>query len=113
MDLEQVRAALTAECDQLQQLLATEHTDQGEDRTAEAETGDVADPAQPLEAQGVDDAVEVGLRDRLAVIGRALQRIDDGSYGRSVLSGAAIPDARLEADPAAELTVDEASAREA
>ena len=38
----------------------------------------------------------------------ALKRLDDGSYGRSVRSGVPIPDERLEADPAAELTVEEA-----
>jgi len=31
----------------------------------------------------------------------------DGTFGRSVRSGAPIPDDRLEADPAAELTVEE------
>ena len=36
------------------------------------------------------------------------QRVEDGSYGRSIRSGAPIPDERLEADPAAELTVQEA-----
>jgi RNA polymerase-binding transcription factor DksA len=39
----------------------------------------------------------------------ALQRVEDGSYGRSIRSGAPIPDERLEADPAAELTVQEAA----
>jgi DnaK suppressor protein len=33
--------------------------------------------------------------------------LDDGTYGRSIRSGREIPDERLEADPAAELTVDE------
>ena len=37
-----------------------------------------------------------------------LQRLEEGTYGRSVRSGAPIPDERLEADPAAELTVEEA-----
>jgi DnaK suppressor protein len=31
-----------------------------------------------------------------------------GTYGRSTVSGVPIPDERLEADPAAELTVEEA-----
>ena len=47
------------------------------------------------------------LRERLATIQRAEQRLLDGTYGRSVRSGQPIPDDRLEADPAAELTVDE------
>jgi DnaK suppressor protein len=49
------------------------------------------------------------LRNRLAALDRALQRVEDGSYGRSIRSGAPIPDERLEADPAAELTVQEAT----
>lgn len=80
-----------------------------EDRSAASETGDFADPAQPLTSEQVDDAVADGLRERLAAIDRAEARLAAGTYGRSVRSGRAIPDDRLEADPAAELTVDEAA----
>lgn len=79
-----------------------------QDRMAENETGDSADRAQPLTAEGVDDAIELGLRDRLAALDRAEERLDAGTYGRSIRSGLPIPDERLEADPAAELTVEEA-----
>jgi DnaK suppressor protein len=112
MDLDTARSALTAERDQLLGLLGTEDTDRTEDHEAESETGDAVDPAAPLEAQGVDDAVAAGLRDRLAAVERALARVADGSYGTSVRSGDVIPDARLVADPAAELTVEEAAADE-
>ena len=83
-----------------------------QDRQAEAdaEVGDSADYAQPLAAQGVDDAVAETLRERLDALDRALKRLDDGTYGRSVRSGQPIPEERLEADPAAELTVEEAAA---
>jgi DnaK suppressor protein len=47
------------------------------------------------------------LADRLGAIERAEQRLADGTYGLSVLSGAPIPDERLEALPTAELTVEE------
>jgi RNA polymerase-binding transcription factor len=57
--------------------------------------------------------VAAGLRDRLAALDRALRRVEDGSYGRSIRSGAPIPDERLEADPAAELTVQEAAGDQA
>jgi RNA polymerase-binding transcription factor DksA len=57
--------------------------------------------------------VEEGLRARLRAIEAAELRLAAGNYGRSIRSGLPIPDARLEADPAAELTVEEASAREA
>jgi DnaK suppressor protein len=113
MELERARSLLTAEQARLQQSLADVGAAQTEDRQAESETGDVADPATSLEAQGIDDAVAAGLRDRLAAVERALRRVDDGTYGRSIRSGLPIPDARLEADPSAELTVEEAAADEA
>jgi DnaK suppressor protein len=76
----------------------------------QVETGDYGDAAQPLAAEGQDDAVAESLRERLAALDRALKRLDNGTYGRSVRSGAPIPAERLEADPAAELTIEEARA---
>jgi DnaK suppressor protein len=64
-----------------------------------------------LAEEGIDDAVADSMRERLAAIDRALRRLDDGTYGRSVRSGLPIPDDRLEADPAAELTIEEARAQ--
>jgi DnaK suppressor protein len=72
--------------------------------------GDFGDVALPLTERAGDNAVADQLRDRLAVIDRALARIEAGTYGRSVLSGKPIPEQRLSADPAAELTIDEAIA---
>jgi len=106
MELERARSLLEAERGQVQRLLADLGTARKDDHAAER---DASDPAQPLAEQGVDDAVAAGLRDRLAALDRALQRVEDGSYGRSIRSGAPIPDERLEADPAAELTVQEAA----
>lgn len=81
-----------------------------EDRATTRETGDIADPAQPLTDEQGADAIAAGLRDRLAAIERAEARLEAGTYGKSVRSGAPIPDERLEADPAAELTVEEEAA---
>ena len=106
MELEQARSLLDAERTQVQRLLADLGDATTDDHEAER---DATYPAQPLAQQGVDDAVAAGLRDRLAALDRALQRVEDGSYGRSIRSGAPIPDERLEADPAAELTVQEAA----
>jgi DnaK suppressor protein len=47
------------------------------------------------------------LQDQLAAVERAEQRLRDGTYGISIQSGEPIPDARLEARPTAELTVEE------
>jgi hypothetical protein len=57
-------------------------------------------------------AVDQLLRARWAALERAEARLAAGSYGRSVRSGQPIPDERLEADPLAELTVEEAAAAE-
>jgi DnaK suppressor protein len=112
MDEDQARARLLAERAEVSALLADTEAAGEQDRAAEDEKGaDIADSAQPLTAEGIDDAVAGSLRDRLAVLSRALQRLDDGTYGRSVRSGVPIPDDRLDADPAAELTVEEARAR--
>lgn len=113
MELAQARELLLAKQAEVQALLGEVGGRQTEDHEAEQQTGDEADPAQALTEQGVDDAVAAGLRDRLDAIDRALGRVADGSYGRSIRSGAPIPDERLEADPAAELTVEEAAADEA
>ncbi len=67
-------------------------------------------PRRTLAAEGMDDAIAESMRERLAALDRALKRLDDGTYGRSVRSGLPIPDERLEADPAAELTIEEARA---
>jgi DnaK suppressor protein len=59
----------------------------------------------------MDEAMAASFQNRLDAIDRAFKRLDDGTYGRSVKSGVPIPDERLEADPAAELTIEEARAR--
>jgi DnaK suppressor protein len=114
MDENRARSLLQAERAEVQSLLAGSEQAGEEDRESEDEEGgvDSVDPATSLTAEGMDDAIAESMRDRLATIDRALRRLDDGSYGRSVRSGAPIPDERLEADPAAELTVDEARQEE-
>jgi len=114
MDSERARSLLTAERDEVQGLLKDAETAGQEDRVAEvdSESGDIEDAAQGLTAEGMDDAITESLRNRLDAIERALQRLNAGTYGRSVRSGEPIPDERLEADPAAELTVQEARAAE-
>ena len=111
MDEDRARARLRAERTEVQILLKDTEGAGRQNRASEDETGDVSDPAQPLTEEMTDDAIAASLRDRLAALDRALKRLDDGTYGRSVRSGQAIPAERLEADPAAELTVEEARAR--
>jgi DnaK suppressor protein len=111
MNESRARELLAAQRAETEELLRSVHAAGQENRESEDEQdADVDDPAQPLTEQGIDDAVEESLRDRLDAIGRAEQRLANGTYGRSVRSGEPIPDARLEADPTAELTIEEARA---
>ena len=109
MDDDRVRELLSAERTRVEGLLGDVSAAGQSERDAAAETGDTADSAQPLTAEGTDDAIVASLRDRLAALDRAEARLAEGTYGRSVRSGTPIPDERLEADPAAELTVEEAA----
>jgi DnaK suppressor protein len=111
VDDDRARELLSAERSRVETLLDAVTGDSQSDRSAANEHGDMSDSSELLVSEGTDDAVANSLRLRLAAIGRAEQRLAAGTYGRSVASGAPIPDERLEADPAAELTVDEAQNR--
>jgi DnaK suppressor protein len=108
MDDTTATALLLAEKTRLLDLLRDASVAGEVDREGAAELGDWDDPATSLTSEEVDDAVTEQLQERLAAIERAEKRLLDGTYGRSVRSGAIIPDDRLEADPAADLTADEA-----
>jgi len=99
---------IAAHRDRLHALLASSVDARLDDSAAERDVGDGdTDAAQPLEHEAVDSAIVDSLQARLAALDRAEQRIADGTYGKSLESGLPIPDERLEADPAAELTVEE------
>jgi DnaK suppressor protein len=113
VDEDQALALVRAKRAEVQSLLETTEREGRQDRAAEDEQGaDISDPAQPLTAQFENEAITASLRDRLAALDRAEERLNNGTYGRSVESGLPIPDERLEADPAAELTIEEAKARQ-
>src|SRR5689334_20390584 len=76
-------------------------------QTAGEEPEDTGDAANELDQAGKDEAIREDLRRTLEAIERAEQRLEDGSYGKSVISGDPIPDGRLEAIPWADRTVDE------
>jgi DnaK suppressor protein len=112
MNEERARSLIAAERQRVVDLLAAAHLSALDDEQAEHDVGDDdADAAQPLEHTTVDLAIEAGLDERLAALDRAEQRLSNGTFGLSVESGARIPDERLDADPAAELTVVEAERR--
>jgi DnaK suppressor protein len=107
MDQAQARALLAGERARLQRLLQAETS-----KPQAAELGDEVDDADRRNAEQTGMAVDQLLRARWAALHRAEARLAAGSYGRSVRSGQPIPDERLEADPLAELTVEEAAAAE-
>ena len=99
------------------QLLRVRQGEESEESGANADVNESAheyeDDAQrltTLELEGnlaaVDDA-------RLTDIERALQKIEDGTYGLSDSSGTPIPIARLEASPEALYTLEEQQSRDA
>ena len=63
--------------------------------------------SEDLYQQEFDAGRATDLRDQLAAVERAEERLADGTYGLSVESGEPIPDGRLEALPTAERTVAE------
>jgi DnaK suppressor protein len=108
MDAAKAKERLTEERRRVEGLLA-ETTSAGSSDRSEANAATAFDDAaERLTAEAGDDAVAASLRARLDAIDRAEHRIDDGSYGLSVRSGRPIEEDRLEADPAAELTAEEA-----
>jgi DnaK suppressor protein len=67
----------------------------------------LADSGSELFETERDAGLAAQLREELAAVERAEQRLAEGTYGRSVESGEPIPDERLEAMPTAERTVEE------
>jgi len=108
MDENRARVLLRAERTEVAMLLRETEEDSSLDVQTSDSPGDFADSGLPLTEEADGEAVAAELRMRLDAIDRALARLESGTYGRSVLSGKPIPDQRLEADPAAELTIEEA-----
>ena len=109
MDPQRARQRLAEERARIEAALGRLGYLEGDDEIADED--DPADHATDL----AEDELEVGLGDELkeelAAIGRAEERLAAGTYGVSIESGEPIPDGRLEAVPWAELTVDEAQRR--
>ena len=109
MEMSRAGELLKAERRRTEQRLADMKAEAGDERTAANQSGDMFDSAEPLTGEGTDQSIIVELEAHLAAIGRAEERLAAGTYGVSVRSGVPIPDERLEADPSAELTVEEAA----
>ena len=104
MDPDRARELLAAERRRIERELAGLGRDEGEPQDEDVEEGD---QATDLYQDELDESREDDLRDQLAAVERAEERLAAGTYGLSVESGQPIPDERLEARPTAELTVEE------
>ena len=104
MDPDRARELLAAERGRIEEEPARHARD---DRGESDDDLDEGDQATDLYQSELDESREEDLRERLAAVESAEQRLAAGNYGMSVESGEPIPDERLEAIPTAELTVEE------
>ena len=104
MDPEHARGLLARERARIEQALAVSRDDplEGDDRIEPGDEG-----SEDLYQDEFDSGRIADLDDELAAVDRAEARLEAGTYGLSVESGEPIPDARLEAQPTAERTVEE------
>jgi DnaK suppressor protein len=108
MDLTHARELIEGERARIKDVLTSSAAARAADLEAAADaTTSVFDSANPLAQELLDDAVAEQLSARLAALDRASERLRAGTYGVSLRSGRPIPDERLEADPAAEVLIDE------
>src|SRR5512142_3276560 len=108
MDTERARALLQRERKRIEQGLTAL------DRDGPLEGSDRIEPGDVDSEDLYQDELNAGRREQLmsdmAALERAEARLESGTYGLSVESGAPIPDGRLEVLPTAERTVDEEEA---
>jgi DnaK suppressor protein len=102
MDPEKARQRLAEERSRIERELAGHGEEEATD-----EPKDSGDQANELEQTDTDNALRADLRQTLEAIEKAEARLEEGTYGKSVVSGDPIPDERLEAIPWAERNVDE------
>jgi DnaK suppressor protein len=108
MDPSRAHELIAGERERVKQLVASSAMARADhlEAAADARTS-VFDSAHPLAQELLDDAVAEQLGARLAALDTASERLRAGTYEVSSRSGLPIPNKRLEADPAAELLVDE------
>jgi DnaK suppressor protein len=105
MDDARAKELLKAERERVEAALAKVRDEGRGESTEDAPAGDFNN--ENLYEDELAEGREGDLRRRLDRIERAEERLAAGTYGLSTRSGDPIPDGRLEAEPLAELTVDE------
>jgi len=106
MDEARARELLSLHRERIERTLADLEKPEGGDELSDIDQHP-ADQATTLYDEELDEGLAGDLREQLAAIERAEERVDEGTYGRSVESGEPIPDGRLEAIPWAERTAKE------
>jgi DnaK suppressor protein len=104
MEVERARERVARERERIERALGI-YEGEPLDSDRSLEPGD--NDSENLYQDEFDATRAADLRDQLAAVERAEGRLRDGTYGISIQSGEPIPDARLEARPTAELTVEE------
>jgi DnaK suppressor protein len=105
VEKEQATQLLAAEREKLEAEIAALEREGPEEGDERQEPGDFN--SEGLYQDELDAGRAQNLKDRMAALQRAEARLAEGTYGLSTRSGEPIPDARLEANPTAELTVAE------
>lgn len=105
MEAERARELLAQERSRIEQALASLEREGSLEGSDQREPGDV--DSEDLYQDEFNEGRREDLEKDLAALERAEARLRDGTYGLSVESGKPIPDARLEALPTAERTVEE------
>jgi DnaK suppressor protein len=106
MEEKRARELLAAERQRVESELANLRGEGAEESDGRREPGDL--PDESLYQDEFDAGRAQDLQRKLEAVERAEERLANGTYGLSVRSGEPIPDPRLEANPIAELTVEEA-----
>jgi RNA polymerase-binding transcription factor len=109
VDPDRARELLAEERARIEKDLSTLEREGPEEGDQRIEPGDA--DSEGLYQDEFDAGRAQDLRGRLAAVERAEARLADGTYGVSIESGERLPDARLEANPMAELTVEEEQRR--
>jgi len=105
VDSARAKQLLAAERAEVEAAIAALEREGPEEGDARREPGD--EDSENLYQDEFDAGRLADLKERLAAVERAEERLAAGTYGLSVRSGEPIPDERLEASPTAELTVAE------
>lgn len=109
MDPDRARQLLASERERIENAIADLRRESPDESDERVEPGDEAD--EGLYQDEFDAGRAQDYEDQLAALERAEARLKEGTYGLSVESGKPIPDARLEAYPLAERTVEEEERR--